>query len=327
MNQHAGIIPAQKVLGDLKAAAASDAVARHRFGHERVQPGGQAPDPPAGLVRHRPRLMRHRLHDRLIRNLQVNLLQLDEAWSFVGCKQKRVKNRKRTEIAAEVLGDQYAFIGMDATRKAIISYSIGKRDGETTDEFAMDLRQRIVNRPQITTDGFRPYVAAIEAAFGEDVDYAMLVKLYAGGGGAGATAEQRYSPGHVIGVEKTVIQGNPKHEHISTSFVERQNLTLRMQIRRFTRLTNGFSKKLENHRAAMALHVAYYNFCRVHETLSVTPAMELGITDHVWSISELINVALAEPKDAPPPPAAPTPSAPSRPTGRPVFRVIQGGLA
>ena len=256
-----------------------------------------------------------RLHDRMIRGLHVNVLELDEAWSFVGCKQKRV-----TDENAHERGDQYAFIGMDATRKAIISYRVGKRSVENTNAFVQDLRSRIVNRPQITTDGFVPYIEAIEEAFGNEVDYAMLVKLYGlerqTSQESAMAASKRYSPGRVVGIEKKVMQGKPDSSRISTSFVERQNLTLRMHMRRFTRLTNGFSKKLRNHKAALALHIAWYNLCRVHETLQITPAMEIDVTDHVWSIDELLDVALGNVSMPMPAPTG----------GRPMLRLIKGGL-
>lgn len=230
----------------------------------------------------------HQLHDQMMQGLHVNLLELDEAWAFVGCKQKRVKDADAYER-----GDQYAFIGMDATRKAIISYCVGKRTTTTTDAFTHDLRRRIVNRPQISTDGFKPYTEAIESAFGATVDYAMLIKNYAAQSKNVDTAH-RYSPGRVTSIEKRVVQGRPKPRCISTSYVERQNLTLRMHMRRFTRLTNGFSKRLRNHKAALALHVAWYNLCRVHATLRITPAVAIGVTDHIWSIDELVATVSAD---------------------------------
>jgi hypothetical protein len=174
----------------------------------------------------------------------------------------------------------------------------------------MDLRARLVNRPQITSDGYAPYVGAVEAAFGWNVDYAMLTKKYVGDSNL-PDAAHRYSPGHVAGIDKTVIRGIPDSEKISTSYVERFNLSSRMQMRRFTRLTNGFSKKLENHQAAVALWVSFYNLCRVHETLRCTPSMALGVTDHIWTIGELVSAAL-EPSEVPPLPR-PTPETTLRP--------------
>ena len=194
---------------------------------------------------------------------------------------------------------------------------------ENTEALAMDLRARILNRPQITSDGYAPYVGAVEAAFGVDVDYAMLTKKYVGDSNR-PDAAHRYSPGHVSGIDRVVIRGNPKSENINTSYVERFNLSSRMQMRRFTRLTNGFSKKLESHAAAVALWVAFYNLCRVHETLRCTPAMALGVTDHIWTIAELLQAAL-EPSNVPPlpRPVQPTTLRPGHTPFRP--RVIQGG--
>lgn len=265
------------------------------------------------------------LHDGMMRNLNVSILELDEAWSFIGMKQKHVQLSDPAEM-----GDAYVWIGMDATNKAIISYVTGKRTSENAHALAQDLRARILSRPQITTDSFKQYLGAIDAAFGGDCDYAMIHKEYAAV--VGNEAAVRYSPGSIIGVEKDVVCGEPNPAKISTSFVERQNLTLRMGIRRMTRLTNAFSKRLRNHRAAVNLHVAYYNFCRVHETLRITPAMALGVTDHIWSIGELIQKAL----DTPAAPVAPIAPPPTRPTfyrgeGLPGDRrpfkltVVQGG--
>jgi IS1 family transposase len=251
------------------------------------------------------------LHDRLMRDLHVNLLELDEVWSFIGKKQKRLGPDDPREK-----GDCYIFTALSATHKAIISYQIGKRSGANANAFAMDVRQRILGRPQISSDGFSPYIDAIERAFGSEVDYGQIVKVYAGE--PGPDTARRYSPGIVVDVRKAVIVGGPDRKKISTSFVERSNLTIRMQCRRLTRLTNAFSKKLENHAAAVALFVAHYNICRVHETLRVTPAMQLGVTDHIWTIGELLDAALAiAPKE-------PTETASDR---RGQFRIIDGGKA
>ena len=258
-------------------------------------------------------------------NLNVSLLELDEAWSFIAKKQKQVSPVDPAEY-----GDAYVWIGMDATNKAIVSYVVGKRTADNAQELAADLRARILNRPQITTDGLAAYIAAIDEAFGIDCDYAMLQKEYAAV--PGNDAAHRYSPGAIIGVEKQVITGNPDPGKISTSYVERQNLTLRMGIRRMTRLTNAYSKRFRNHAAAIALHVAHYNLCRVHETLRVTPAMAIGVTTHIWTVGELIQDALAMPAEPSPiVPAAP-PKLPRDPgtgllVGRRPFtlRVIRGG--
>jgi IS1 family transposase len=245
------------------------------------------------------------LHDRMMRDLHVNLLEFDEVWSFVGKKQKRLRPDDLREK-----GDCYIFTALSTTHKAIVSYKIGKRSGANANAFARDVRQRILGRPQISSDGFSPYVDAIEQAFGSEVDYGQIVKVYAGE--PGPDTARRYSPGVVVDVRKAAIAGAPDRMKISTSFVERSNLTVRMQCRRLTRLTNAFSKKLENHAAAVALFVAHYNLCRVHETLRVTPAMALGVTDHIWTIGELIDAATTGQRPAP---------------GVRKFAVIQGGRA
>lgn len=223
------------------------------------------------------------VHDRLYRNINVPLIELDEVWSFIGKKQKRL-----TAEDAEK-GDCYIFTALDAIHKSILAYRVGKRDKENTVAFAADLRRRVLNRPQISSDAFPAYAGAIEQAFGADVDYGQIVKAYVGE--PPKDSARRYSPGIVAGVSKSIIAGKPKLANTSTSFVERSNLTVRMQSRRFTRLTNGFSKKLTNHSAAVSLFVAHYNLCRVHETIRCTPAMALGVTDHIWSIGELIKAA------------------------------------
>jgi len=239
-----------------------------------------------------------RLHDRLMRDLQVNAIELDEQWDFIGKKQKRVKTGDPDEV-----GDVWLFVALAATQKAVLSYVVGKRDTDNTEALALDLRARILNRPQITSDGYTPYPNAVMLAFGHEVDYAVLTKQYVGDSNL-PDAAHRYSPGHVAGVERTVIRGLPDPEKISTSYVERFNLSSRMQMRRFTRLTNGFSKRLANHRAAVSLWVCFYNLCRVHETLRCTPAMALGVTDHIWTVAELVQAAL-EPSDVPPLPKGP----------------------
>lgn len=259
-----------------------------------------------------------RLHDGMMRDLQVNQIELDEQWDFIQKKQKRVRTGDPAEF-----GDVWLFVALAATQKAVLSYLVGKRTTENTYALARDLRARIVNRPQITSDGYAPYVGAVEAACGWDVDYAVLTKKYVGDSNL-PDAAHRYSPGHVAGIEKTVIRGIPDSEKISTSYVERFNLSSRMQMRRFTRLSNGFSKKLESHRAAVALWVSFYNLCRVHETLRCTPAMALGVSDHIWTIDELVQAALA-PQGVPPLPQ-PTPQTTLRPGYSPLkLRVIPGG--
>lgn len=225
------------------------------------------------------------LHDRMMHDLQVPIMEFDEIWAYVGKKQRQVQPGEADK------GDTYTFIALDATRKAIVAHVTGKRNEATTRAFVNDVWERIVNRPQITSDGFGPYIQAVAECFGDGADYAQLVKHYAAE--HSVQASRRYSPPHVVRIERLVVSGAPKRRHLSTSYVERQNLTVRMQQRRFTRLTNGFSKKLENHVAAVGLYVAHYNLCRVHEALRMTPAMALGVADHIWTIGELVEAALS----------------------------------
>jgi len=222
-----------------------------------------------------------KLLDEKLRNLNCRYVQCDEIWSFVAKKQRQVRNG---DNLYEV-GDQWIFVAMDADTKLVASYVIGKRTMENTRQFVGDLHDRLANQVQLTTDGFNFYRNAVEETFGLDVDFAQLVKLY---GDYGQHGTERYSPSPIIEVISKVRIGNPSKSDISTSYVERQNLTMRMQLRRLTRLTNAFSKKLAHLKAAVALHFAYYNFCRVHSSLRVTPAMEAGLTDHIWSVEELL---------------------------------------
>lgn len=220
-------------------------------------------------------------HNRHVRNLRVRRLQCDEIWSFVGAKAKNTSNDKK----AEGWGDVWTWIGIDADTKLVVGYMVGGRDTGWAMDFMGDCASRIQGRVQVTTDAHKPYLKAVEGAFGLEVDYAQLHKIY------GATTDEetrRYSPAKCIGSDMKSVIGVPDPAHVSTSYVERQNLTLRMSQRRFTRLTNGFSKKVDNHAHAVALHYAHYNFCRVHQTLRVTPAMEAGLTDHVWSVEDLV---------------------------------------
>ena len=218
--------------------------------------------------------------DRMFRNLKLNRIQCDEIWSFVYAKEKNVTPKMLERGHA---GDVWTWTAMDADTKLVLSWRLGSRDAHTAKEFIDDLAGRLANRVQLTTDGHKAYLTAVEGAFGSGVDYAMLVKLY----GADSEQEKRYSPAQCIGAVPTVVMGNPHPKHISTSYIERQNLTMRMYMRRFTRLTNGFSKKLQNHAAALALYFMYYNFARIHKTLRVTPAMEAGAADHVWDLEEI----------------------------------------
>lgn len=219
-----------------------------------------------------------------LRNLSSSRLQLDEVWSFVYAKAKNVPCAK---TAPEIAGDVWTWTALDADSKLIVSWLVGDRSGETACRFVSDVADRLKHRVQVTTDGHRAYLQAIEEAFGGDVDYAMLEKIYTSPPQEGST---RYSPGECCGTRTHRITGNPDAEHISTSYAERQNLSMRMSIRRFTRLTNAFSKKIENHVYAIAIYFMHYNFCRVHQTLRVTPAMQAGVSDHVWSLDELAGL-------------------------------------
>jgi IS1 family transposase len=219
---------------------------------------------------------------RNVRGLRVRRLQADEIWAFCGAKAKNVT----LEQKAAGWGDVWTWTAIDADTKLCVSYLVGGRSAGWANDFMLDCSERIIGRPQITTDAHKPYLKAVEEAFGADADYAMLHKVY----GASNEPEMRYSPATCIGCDMKVVSGDPDPKHVSTSFVERQNLTMRMSMRRFTRLTNGFSKKLENHEHAVALYFMHYNFCRVHKTLRVTPAMEAGLAHHVWTLEELVEL-------------------------------------
>jgi IS1 family transposase len=221
--------------------------------------------------------------DKTLRNLTCKRIQCDEIWSFIGAKEKNA-----TEEQKEAgWGDVWTWTAMDAQTKLVPCWFVGTRDGGAAYHFIHDLAGRLASRVQLTTDGHRAYLDAVEDAFGMEIDYAQLVKIY---GNAPEGGEVRYSPAVCMGARKAVINGKPDFKHVSTSHVERQNLTMRMSMRRFTRLTNAFSKKVENHEAAIALHYMYYNFARIHQTLRVTPAMEAGVADHVWSLEEIIRL-------------------------------------
>jgi IS1 family transposase len=246
------------------------------------------------------------LHDRLMSGLRVGRIECDEIWQYVGKKQKRVE---RHEIHHK--GDQYTFVALASSSKAIISFLTGKRDFETTDLFIQDLRQRVIGAPEISTDGFHPYKQAIRDASKSQAAHGVIVKTVSVTHLA-KEAAVRYSPAQVVAVSREAVTGVPMQ--ISTSYVERQNLSLRMSQRRFARLTNGFSKKLANHTAAVSLYAAHYNFCRVHEALRTTPAMAQGVTDHIWAIGELLDKTLS--------------LEPNRPVRvKRNFTVIDGGLA
>jgi len=221
--------------------------------------------------------------DKTLRGLSCKRVQCDEIWSFCYAKEKNVPEDKKGQFG---YGDVWTWTAIDADTKLVLSFLVGPRDGEAAEFFMEDVASRLTHRVQLTTDGHRPYLQAIEGAFGLDVDYAMLVKIY----GHEPEGEKRYSPPKCTKAERIPITGRPNEAHISTSYVERQNLTMRMSMRRFTRLTNAFSKKVENLIHAVALHFMYYNFGRIHKTLRVTPAMEAKVSDHVWDLEKIASL-------------------------------------
>lgn len=231
-------------------------------------------------------------HDEKVRGVKAARVQCDEIWAFCYAKAKNVATAKSAPDGA---GDIWTWTGLDADSKLIVSWLVGGRDSEYASAFMNDVASRLANRVQMTTDGHKAYLEAVEGAFGADVDYAQLVKMF---GASPDGSKGRYSPAECTGIKKNVIEGSPDKKHISTSYVERQNLTMRMSMRRFTRLTNAFSKKLENHCHALALYFVFYNWMRIHKTLRVTPAMAAGLTDRLWSWEDIIAImdAKAEPK-------------------------------
>jgi IS1 family transposase len=220
-------------------------------------------------------------HDATVRNVKSKRVQVDEIWSFCAAKQKNVPNMKKPIDRA---GDVWTWTALDADSKMIVQWYVGDRDGQTAKFFIDDLASRLATRVQLTTDGHKPYLEAIEGAFGADVDYAMLQKIY----GASSEGQKRYSPAECIGITTKIIEGKPDPKHISTSYVERQNLTMRMHMRRFTRLTNGFSKKFDSHVNMVALYTVFYNFTKIHKTLKVTPAMAAGLTSKLMSMEDIV---------------------------------------
>lgn len=221
-------------------------------------------------------------HDENVVGVKAKRVQVDEIWSFTAAKQKNVPSMKKP---VEGAGDTWTWTAIDADSKLIVQWYVGDRDGETAGYFINGLAERLATRVQLTSDGLKAYLEAVEGAFGADVDYAQLVKLY---GASPESAKGRYSPAECTGISKTEIEGKPDPKHISTSFVERQNLTMRMSMRRFTRLTNGFSKKLESHIYAISLYFVFYNWVRIHKTLKVTPAMAAGLTDNLMSMEDIV---------------------------------------
>ena len=219
--------------------------------------------------------------DRVMINLPCRRIQADEIWSFVYAKQKNIPEKMRGQFG---VGDVWTWTALCADTKLVPCFDVGTRDADAAWLFMRDLASRLTNRVQLTTDGHRAYLDAVDGAFGTMIDYAMLVKQY------GTASEKRYSPPVCLGTERTVVHGNPDPAHISTSYVERQNLSMRMGIRRFTRLTNAFSKKLASHVHALSIYFMHYNFVLIHQTLRVTPAMEAGVTDRLWSIADMVGI-------------------------------------
>jgi IS1 family transposase len=249
-------------------------------------------------------------HDRTVRGVTSQRVQCDEIWSFVHAKQKNVPTAK---AAPQGAGDIWTWTALDADHKMILSWKVGGRDSEYAMALMDDLRGRLANRVQLTTDGHRAYLDAVEEAFGADIDYGMLVKLY-GEPPHSPEAARRYSPSDCVGARKDTITGSPDPKHISTSYTERHNLTMRMSMRRFTRLTNAFSKRVENHCHQLALYFVFYNFVRMHKTLRMTPAMSAGISERLWSVEDIVDLVDARE-------AAPKPRGPYKPRQR-KLRVI-----
>jgi len=224
-------------------------------------------------------------HNQHVRALNSRRVQVDEIWSFVHAKAKNVPQEKRGVFG---FGDVWTWTALDADSKLMIGWHVGTRDTQAATTFMRDVASRLANPVQLTSDGHHAYLDAVDRAFPQEIDYAQIVKMY---GTPPESEQRRYSPAVCINAERKVIRGNPDPAHISTSFVERANLTIRMSNRRFTRLTNAFSKKLANHKHMFAIFCVYYNFVRIHQTLRVTPAMQAGISDHVWTFEELAALA------------------------------------
>jgi IS1 family transposase len=223
-------------------------------------------------------------HNRVVRNVTSKRVQVDEIWSFCYAKEKNATAEMWEKVG--YAGDVWTFTAIDADTKLVIGWLLGRRDAGCASEFLQDVAGRLSNRIQLNTDGHKMYLEAVPDAFGEEIDYAQLVKIY----GTSAEAQKRYSPATILGVAEAIMIGTPDPVHVSTSYVERQNLNMRMQMRRFTRLTNAFSKKIDNHMHSVALFHVHHNFARVHQTLRVTRAMEAGLSDHVWSIYEIVSL-------------------------------------
>ena len=220
--------------------------------------------------------------DGTLRGLECKRIQVDEIWSFCRAKAKNVPAEHKHEFG---WGDVWTWVAIDADSKLVPSWLIGNRSAVCAGEFIADLKTRLAHRVQLTSDGHRPYLEAVESAFGSEIDYAMLQKIYGPG-----QEQHRYSPPQCVGIRRDMVRGNPDPDHVSTSYIERQNLTMRMSMRRYTRLTNAFSKKIENHMAATAIYFMHYHFARIHKSLRVTPAMQAGVSDHVWSLEEICEL-------------------------------------
>lgn len=238
-----------------------------------------------------------RYQDEHLRELICKRIQVDEIWSFVGMKQKNVPAERKGEFG---VGDVWTWTAIDADTKLAVSWLLGDRSADTAKLFMVDLAGRLRNRVQLTSDGHKPYLEAVEEAFGADVDYAMLVKIYGGSAeGEAGSAQRKHSPAECTGCKRAVVAGSPDPDHVSTSYAERANLTMRMHMRRFTRLTNAFSKDAENHAHSIAIHFMFYNFVRQHQTLRISPAMAAGVTDRLWELADIVAMIDA---------AAPTPA-------------------
>jgi IS1 family transposase len=222
-----------------------------------------------------------RYQDQVMHNLTCKRIQADEIWAFVGTKDKNIPAEKQGKFG---IGSVWTWVAIDADTKLIPCWLLGTRDAGCATEFIKDLAGRLAHRVQLTTDGHKVYLNAVEDAFGSEIDYAMLIKVF----GKSEAHDTKYSPAECTGCHTQVVSGDPDRKHISTSYIERQNLTMRMSMRRFTRLTNAFSKKIENHAAAVSLHFMYYNFVKIHQTLRVTPAMAAGLTTKLWEISDIV---------------------------------------
>lgn len=221
--------------------------------------------------------------DKVLINLNSTKIQCDEIWQYIYCKDANVPAAMKDQFG---IGSVWTWVAIDSDSKLICSWMVGPRDAKSAYLFMQDLAPRLLNRVQLTTDGLQAYLSAVEATFGSEIDYAQLIKIY----GAPRESEARYSPADCIGCRVQEVSGSPDRKHISTSYIERQNLTMRMHMRRYTRLTNGFSKRLENHMAALALHFMYYNFVRVHQTLRTTPAQAAGVDSRLWEMSDIVNL-------------------------------------